>query len=174
MLKFNFCPVCAGELSLQPSDEQERLACSIDPAHYIHYDNPKPVVAAIVEYNGEVLLARNALWPPTWFALITGFLEKNESPEEAVIREVKEEIGLSAEVQSLVGLYPFFMRNELIIAYHIKASGEIQLSEEIVEVKLIPKDKVIPWPYATGDALRDWLKKEGIMDNVDKTLELSR
>ena len=171
---FNFCPVCGADMTMQIIHREHRLACSANPDHYIHYDNPKPVVAAIVEYEGQILLARNAKWPPTWFALITGFLEKDESPEQGIAREVKEEIGLDAEVQELVGVYPFFMRNELIIAYHVKATGEITLEDEIAETKLIPKNEVIPWPYATGDAMRDWLRSQGIMDNVDKTLEFKR
>ncbi|NJL12102.1 MAG: NUDIX hydrolase [Microscillaceae bacterium] len=167
---FQYCPVCAADLVPQVVHQAERLACQADPAHYIHYDNPKPVVAAIVEYEGEVLLARNAKWPPNWFALITGFLEKGESPEEGIVREVKEEIGLEAEVKNLVGVYPFPMRNELIIAYHVEARGQVRLEDEIAEVKKIPKNEVIPWPYATGDALRDWLRQIGVLDNVDKTL----
>jgi NADH pyrophosphatase NudC (nudix superfamily) len=170
MPKFNFCPVCGADMVLQALDERERLACSADASHYIHYDNPKPVVAAIVEYEGEILLARNAKWPPSWYALITGFLEANESPEDAVKRELMEEIGLDAEVQGLVGVYPFFRMNEVIIAYHVKAIGEVKLGDEIVDVKKVPKAQLIPWPYATGDAVRDWLRQQGILANVDKTL----
>jgi NAD+ diphosphatase len=170
MPKFKYCPICATPLVIQSTDDHERLMCP--QGDYIHYDNPKPVVAAIIEYENEVLLARNTAWPPTWFALITGFMEKGESPEQAVLREMKEEIGLEGEIVSFVGLYPFFMRNELIIAYHVKASGTIQLNEEIAEVKKIPKQKLIPWQYATGDAVRDWLKGQGILDNIDKTLAL--
>lgn len=171
---FRFCPVCQAELVEQNIHQEIRLACSVDPRHYIHYNNPKPVVAGIIEYKGQILLARNAKWPPNWFALVTGFLEKDESPEQGVAREIKEEVGLDAQVEKLVGIYPFFQRNELIIAYHAKAEGEIHLEDEIAEVKLIPKNEVIPWPYATGDALRDWLRMEGIMDNVDKTLSFNR
>jgi NADH pyrophosphatase NudC (nudix superfamily) len=57
------------------------------------------VVAAIIECvdrDGAVLLARNHAWPERMFALVTGFLEKGESPEEAVAREVKEEVNLDA------------------------------------------------------------------------------
>lgn len=172
--EFRFCPVCAAELEPQIIHTEKRLACSVDYRHYTHYDNPKPVVAAIVEYEGEVLLARNARWPPNWFALITGFLEKDETPEEGIIREVKEEIGLDAKVQELVGVYPFLMRNELIIAYHVIATGEVRLEDEIAEVKQVPKDKLIPWPYATGDAVRDWLRKIGVHENIDKTIQFER
>lgn len=169
--EFKYCPVCAAPLIFQIFHKEKRLSCSEEPRHYIHYDNPKPVVAAIVEYEGEVLLARNARWPPEWFALITGFLEKDETPEEGIVREVKEEIGLDAEVQSLVGVYPFLMRNEVIMAYHVIATGEVVLDDEIAAVKKIPKNELIPWPYGTGDAVRDWLRKQNILDNIDKTLK---
>jgi NADH pyrophosphatase NudC (nudix superfamily) len=164
MPEFRFCPACAAELSLQTPDDRQRLICA--NCGYIHYDNPTPVVAAIIEYEGEILLARNAKWPPKWFALVTGFLEKNEHPKEAVLREVKEEVGLDGVVIDFVGLFPFFLRNELIIAYHVRATGTIVLNEEIAEVKRVPKDKLVPWQYATGDAVRAWLQKEGITDNL--------
>ncbi len=172
--EFRFCPVCGADLDIQLIHTEKRLACTLDKRHYIHYDNPKPVVAAIVEYEGEILLARNARWPAGWFALITGFLERGETPEEGIIREVKEEIGLDARVQDLVGVYPFLMRNELIIAYHVIATGEIVLEDEIAEVKKVAKNKLVPWPYATGDAVRDWLRKIGIHDNIDKTIQFDK
>ena len=65
---------------------------------YVHWNNPLPVVAAIVEYEGKILLARNAAWPEGMFALITGFLENGETPEEGIAREVLEETSLQAEI----------------------------------------------------------------------------
>ena len=171
MPEIKYCPVCRAELQAQIVHSEKRLACSSEPSHYIHYDNPKPVVAAIVEYEGKLLLARNANWPPTWYALITGFLEKGEDPQEGVCREVKEEIGLDSTVESLVGVYPFPIRNELIIAYHVKASGEIRLNHEIADTKLLAFEEAVPWPYATGDALRDWLRQQGVLNNIDKTIK---
>ncbi|GAB4471653.1 MAG: hypothetical protein OHK0044_14880 [Burkholderiaceae bacterium] len=54
------------------------------------------------------MLARNAAWPAGRFALVTGFLERDETPRDAVIREVKEETQLDAR---LVGVYEFALRN---------------------------------------------------------------
>lgn len=171
MPQYNFCPVCGAALALKNTDEEiPRLACSLTPTHFVHYNNPNPVVAAIIEFEGQVLLARNVKWPLSWFALVTGFLEANETPEAGIQREVMEEVGLESEVVGLVGVYPFFVRNEIIIAYHVKAYGNIQLGHEIAATKLVPKNELIPWQYATGDAVRDWLKSQGILDNVDKTL----
>jgi ADP-ribose pyrophosphatase YjhB (NUDIX family) len=123
----------------------------------VFWDNPLPVVAAIVEMDGNVLLARNKEWPEKMFGLITGFLEKGETPETAVKREVKEELGLDAEIMEFVGVYSFFERNQLILAYHLSAAGEMKLGDELAEVKSIPVGKLKPWPFGTGHAVRDWL-----------------
>ena len=46
--------------------------------------------------------------------------------------------------------------NQVIIAYHVRAHGEIQTNEEIAGVKAVPPDKLRPWPLGTGLAVRDW------------------
>lgn len=132
--------------------------CVSESCNYIHYDNPVPVVAAVVEYEDKILLAHNVLWPPQWYALITGFLEKDESPEEGVIRELKEETNLDAVSASLIGVYPFARMNQVIIAYHVPATGSIQLNEELDDYKLFDKHKVRYWGAGTGYALRDHIK----------------
>jgi NADH pyrophosphatase NudC (nudix superfamily) len=135
-----------------------RFACTRD-CGYVHWDNPVPVVAAIVEHEGAVILARNKAWPdPKMFGLITGFLEKGEAPETAVRREVKEELSLDALAVHFVGLYPFERRNELIIAYHVPAAGVLRLGEELAEYRRIAPAKLRPWDFGTGLAVRDWLK----------------
>jgi NAD+ diphosphatase len=105
---YRFCPACAAPLSARAADG--RLACACG---YVHWDNPVPVVAAIVEHEGAVILARNRDWPEKMFGLVTGFLEKDEAPEAGVKREVKEELDLEPLGATLVGLYPFARRNEL-------------------------------------------------------------
>jgi len=53
-------------------------------------------------------------WPKSWFGLVTGFLERGESPEAGCLREVQEELGLDeAEIVSLIGVYEFTVRNEV-------------------------------------------------------------
>ena len=73
-----FCTHCATPLALltqaEDGGDKERLRC---PAcGWTHWNNPTPVLAAIVEVGGKVLLARNAAWPVKMFALITGFMAK--------------------------------------------------------------------------------------------------
>ena len=127
----------------------------------MHWDNPTPVVAAVVEHEGEIVLARNKLWTQRFFGLITGFLERNEDPAEAVLREVEEELGLKAHSPAFIGHYTFERMNQLIVAYHVIAEGEIVLGEELSEYIRVPPAEARYWPAATGLALRDWLVSRG-------------
>lgn len=122
-------------------------------------EQPLPVVAALIEHEGMILLARNAAWPEKVFALVTGFLEEGESPEAAVIREVQEEVGLTGEIIKLIGLYPHEPANQIIMAFHVRAEGEIRLNEEIAETRHVHRDKLRPWPFGTGLAVKDWLEQ---------------
>lgn len=163
MTEIKFCPVCATAL-ISRQDEQElnriRLACP--DGHWTHWDNPLPVLAALVEVDGKILLARNAAWPEKTFALITGFMERDETPEQGIARELKEETNLDAEQITLIGVYEFMKKNEVIIAYHVKASGEIRLSEELLEFRLIAPENLRPWNAGTGHAMADWMRTQGL------------
>ena len=160
-----YCPQCAQVLSELPLAGRQRLLCPDPQCGWVHWNNPLPVVAAIVEHEdsaGRILLARNRAWDFEFFGLITGFLESGESPEQAVAREVKEEVGLDASATALVGVYDFQRKNEVIIAYHVKARGEIVLGEELCDYRLIAPEKLQPWEGGTGRAVRDWLKARGL------------
>jgi NADH pyrophosphatase NudC (nudix superfamily) len=156
---FRFCPRCGAPLT-EPATAETRAICS-NGCGFVHYDNPVPVVAAIVEHEGKVLLARNKAWPETWYALIAGFLERQEDPVAAVAREVREELGLDAGPPTLVGVYPFEMRNQVLVVYHVQTSGPITLGDELVDVKLVEPAACGAWRRDTGLALRDWLRARG-------------
>lgn len=154
--RFNYCPCCAAPLAWSHHGDQQRQACT--RCNYVHWDNPIPVVAAIVEHEGKIVLARNALWPPGMFALITGFMEKiDPSPEQAALREVQEELGLEGEIAGFVGHYRFQRMNQIILAYHVRAHGAIKLDAELTEYRHEAPETLRPWPGSTGDALRDWM-----------------
>ena len=156
---FPYCPICQSEMK---PGELSYNSCSSQSCNYVQYENPTPVVAAIVEYEkDQVILAHNTMWPPGWFGLITGFVEKFENPDETVIREVKEELGLDAEMQGFIGHYTFKRMNQLIIAYHVTASGNIVLNDELDEFKVVPFSGAKYWPAGTGYALKDFLEARG-------------
>jgi NADH pyrophosphatase NudC (nudix superfamily) len=146
-------------LTRKTIDGEERLACSDEKCTYVFYNNPVPVVCAIVELDGKVVLCHKKGMPETWFGIVAGFLEKGETPEQAVLREVEEELGLKGEIVEYIGYYSFFMANQLILAYHVKAQGVISIGSELDEVKQVLPEEIKPWPHGTGPAVKDWLEK---------------
>lgn len=158
-----YCQRCGSPLAPHVEEGRTRLRCAGEGERascgFVHYGNPTPVVAAIVQSGDDVILVRNHGWPPSWFALVTGFLEAGETPEQGILRELREEIGLDAVIRGLVGVYAFAQKNELIIAYHVEVSGEPVLGAELEAFKRVPIAKLKPWPFATGEAVRDWLAK---------------
>lgn len=163
MQTYKFCPSCATPLAfmsmLEDGGMKERLRC---PAcDFTHWNNPTPVLAAVIEYEGRILLAQNAAWPGKIFALITGFMEAGETPKEGIAREIKEETNLDTNELNLIGVYDFQRMNQIIIAYHAVASGDVILSPELVDFRLYSPQTVKCWPSSTGYALADWLKSRG-------------
>ena len=157
---FRFCPRCAQPLAARDMDGRARQACSAG-CGFVFYDNPLPVVAALVEREGKVVLIRNRGWPEKWFGLVSGFLERGEAPEAGVLRELKEELGLEGKVERLIGAYGFAQRNELIVAYHVRAEGPIRVGVELEGYKEIEPSQLRPWPFGTGQAVSDWLEARG-------------
>lgn len=163
MFQPTYCPACATPLAhiekIEDSGPTIRLRC---PAcDWTHWNNPTPVLAAIVEYRGQVLLARNAAWQHQMYALITGFMEAGETPQGGIAREVKEETNLEVSEVNLVGAYDFQRMNQVIIAYHVVADGEVALSPELVDYRLYELSALKCWPAGTGYALADWLRGRG-------------
>ena len=165
---YKYCPHCASPLRLLTALEdgglKERQRC---PAcAWTHWNNPVPVLAAILELvdrEGRLLLARNAAWQGRMFGLITGFMEAGESPQDGILREVAEETGLTVEdVPTLVGVYDFQRMNQLIVAFHLRARGDVRLSPELAEYKLFRPTEVRCWRAGTGFALADWLTARGV------------
>lgn len=164
MAEFRFCPMCASslawQLKMEDGGEQSRLRCT--SCEYTHWNNPTPVLAGIVQLGDKILLARNAAWTGRRFALITGFMEAGETPQEGIAREILEETNLEVTALKLVGVYDFQRMNQVIIAYHAHAQGRVRLSPELIEYKLYDPQDLICWPAGTGYALADWLRTQNI------------
>ena len=138
-----------------------RRACT-ESCGYVQWGNPVPAVGAIVEHEGEIILARNVAWPEGFFALVTGYLEPKEDPAHAVAREVKEELDLEVVETNLVGNYIFEEKNEVMLCYHAVARGTVKLGAELAEYKRIKPEKLRPWRRATGLAVADWMRSRGL------------
>jgi len=164
---FAYCPRCARPLAERGIADDGggsvvRRACPDDACGFVQWGNPVPAVGALVELDGEIILARNRAWPEGWFALVTGYLEAGEDPKAAVVREVKEELGLDVVETHLIGNYIFERKNEVMLCYHAVAAGTVTLGEEIVEYRRHAPADLKPWPRATGFAVADWMRGRGL------------
>lgn len=160
---YRYCPICRSELAPRELGGRERRACPAEDCGFVAWDNPVPIVAAIVERGGEVILVRSRGWPETWYGLVAGFLEKGEHPDAAVLREVEEELGLTGDTPAYLGVYEIARFNQIVFAYHVRAEeGEIVLCEhELADYRAVPIERLRPWSQGTGPALRDWLASRG-------------
>ena len=164
-MRYRYCPCCAAPLVTKTIENIERPACSERGCGFVHWDNPLPVVAALVKYQGQFILARNAKWPRRIFSLVSGFLDQKESPEQAVIREVKEELNLDGVVARFIGHYPFAEMNQLILAYAVQATGDLRANQELAEIKRLSLAELKAYDFApltiTTAIVTDWLAING-------------
>ena len=158
-----YCPECAALVVPQVIGGRERQVC---PAcGYVFWNNPTPVVGAIVELGSNVLLTRKREWPAERWGLVAGFVEAGETMEEAARREVQEETGLQAEVLELVGVYTLLARNQVYIVYRLRAAGAWQVGEELEALREFNRDEVaalvalLPPQSGAGRALQEWLRR---------------
>ncbi len=122
-----FCPMCGASLQTGVFEGKERKFCP--RCGFIDYRNPLPVALAIAVKDGKVLLIKRGLPPRKgMWASPSGFIEIGETAEEACLRELKEETGISGEIVKLAAV----IRREdkevygdmLIVAFLVKAGDE--------------------------------------------------
>jgi NADH pyrophosphatase NudC (nudix superfamily) len=152
-------------------DGDERLACESSGCRFVHWNNPIPIVAALVQLHDAYILARNAAWPDGVFSVLTGFLEEGETPESGVTREVVEELGLEVRHVQFVGHFSFREHNQLIIAFACQAEGTLELGDEVSETRRVPRDELAGYDFGplrlTQEIVARWLgmsserRKEG-------------
>lgn len=158
-----YCPECAAPLAPAVIDNVDRLVCESENCGFIQWNNPIPVVAALVECEGKYIIANNVKWPANIFSLITGYLEAGETPEQAVLREVAEELGLAGSIKHFLGHYSLFARNQLILCFEITATGVIKTNHELAELKLLTPEELAEYNFAplniTQQIVRQWAKR---------------
>lgn len=165
---FRHCPRCGDVLHVRnlKSGEPDRLCCG--GCEFVFYLDPKLAAGVIATHEGRILLLRRAIEPRygTW-VFPGGFVDRGEHPEDAAVREAKEEAGIEVRLEGLLGVYSHPPGSPVIlVVYHgIVASGEPAALDESLEVGLFLPD-ALPWPelaFATTRlALADYLEGRGV------------
>ncbi|MFP4016031.1 MAG: NUDIX hydrolase [Halanaerobiales bacterium] len=145
MYSYNYCPVCGDELGQDEIDGYMRKHCK--HCDFVHYINPKPAVGIIALKGREIALIKRGVEPGkgNW-SLPSGFIESDETAEEACLRELKEETGMTGDIVQLLGVYTEEARiygPVMVIMYLVnKLSGEMKASDDAVDVKFVDINNV--------------------------------
>lgn len=157
MTEYNFCPKCGNKIN----PESEPPHCPV--CNITYYQNAKPTASVLLIKNGQVLLARRKIDPYKGaYDIVGGFMEVDEVPEQAAIREAREETGLDIKIISLLGIYNDVYGNDgdhtLNLHYIGEVTGgEMTAMDDVESLEWVDIDKV---PLNEGfqntkDALRD-------------------
>ncbi len=120
-------PDAAGHSAVCPKDGSEHFPRT-DPA----------VIMLVTDPEDRCLLARNAAWPIRRVSILAGFVEPGESAEQAVIREVAEETGITVTNVRYLGSQPWPMPRSLMLGFRADApAGQVITvdHEELAEAR---------------------------------------
>lgn len=159
-MKIKFCNYCGNkvEYKIPTSDDHTRAICTNCKA--IHYQNPKLISGVIVEYNGQILLAKRAIEPRygTW-TIPAGFMELNETVQAGAARECFEETQAKLKNIELYGVYNTTVNSQVYTIFRAQLDGtHFAPTTESLDVQLFsPQD--IPWDTIAFPCVKSALKR---------------
>jgi NAD+ diphosphatase len=136
-----------------------------------------PAVIVLVEREGKVLLARVKRFTSELYSVLAGFVELGETLEEAVRREIGEEVGIRVKNIRYFGSQPWPFPDSLMIGFTAEyESGEIRIDEtEIADAGWFDPEKLptIPGKISIARELIDWFvetksKEKGITPQKER------
>ena len=162
-VSMKFCSHCGHALTIgiPPLDNMPRHICP--NCHMIHYENPKIVVCSIPTWETEnetsILLCRRAITPRHGFwTLPGGFMENDETTEQAARRETKEEAGADVRISNLFSLMNLPVYHQVHLFYLAQLENtNFAPGEESLETRLFT-EKEIPWDQLAFSTIKYVLK----------------
>lgn len=126
-----YCGSCGGQTQMVENDRARRCPrCGLT-----NYPRLSPAVIVLVRRGEQVLLSRAHQFPEGLYSVQAGFVEPGETLEEAVAREVREEVSIEIKNVAYFGSQPWPFPNSLMIAFTADyAAGEIEVDRSEVEV----------------------------------------
>lgn len=165
--RMRFCPVCGFALEHRPSGHSAHCSqCGVE-----QFPRVDPAVIMLVHDGGDrVLLGRSANFPPGMHSVLAGFVEPGESLEEAVAREVFEEVGVRVRDVQYSGSQPWPFPQSLMLGF-VAEARETALQVNTAELEtaawytrdqlLVPREqRPVTLPRAVSisrDLLDNWL-----------------
>ncbi|WP_433327430.1 NAD(+) diphosphatase [Spirillospora sp. CA-294931] len=137
-----FCPRCGAPAEMAAAGHVR--VCSTDGSE--QYPRVDPAVIMLVRDDRDrVLLARGPSWPADRRSILAGFVEPGESLEQAVAREVREEVGIEVTDVRYLGSQPWPLPQSLMLGFFARAVGDLELrpdAEEILDAAWYTRDEL--------------------------------
>jgi NAD+ diphosphatase len=147
-----FCGRCG-----TPTEDATGERAKRCPACNLHaWPRVSPAVIARVTRGNEILLARGRRFPDPIYSVLAGFVDPGESLEEAVVREIREEVGVEVTDLCYFGSQPWPFPHSLMVGFTARwAGGEIRIDEEeLVDAAWFDVDALPPVPPRLSIARR--------------------
>jgi len=165
-----FCMLCGATLEDRTPEADNRIRQVCPVCGFVHYRQPKIAAGVVVEHDGGVVLVRRAVDPRRGFwSFPCGFMEIDETLEQAALRETREECGLEVALDGHLGTYSYVQSwhggSVVVVAFHGKpVGGKLRAGDDAEEARIVAVPE-IPWGdlafKSSHSALKDWLKRRG-------------
>ncbi|MBV8886960.1 MAG: NAD(+) diphosphatase, partial [Chroococcidiopsidaceae cyanobacterium CP_BM_RX_35] len=151
-----FCGHCATQtVQLSGKRAKQCPKCGL-----VNYPRLSPAVIVLVERGSEILLARAHHFPAHLYSTLAGFVEPGESLEDAIVREIYEEVRIEIKDIKYFGSQPWPYPNSLMLGFTATyANGEIQIDrDELTDAAWFTKENLplIPPKPSIARSLIDW------------------
>ena len=154
-----YCSHCSAtvEFIIPQGDSLPRYVCT--QCNIIHYQNPKMVVGCIPEWEDKILLCRRAIEPRLgWWPLPAGFMENNETLQQAAARETLEEANARVEIGDLYAIYSLPHISQVYFLFRARLLDlDFKPGIESLDVKLMSEHE-IPWQDMAFRVIHDPLQ----------------
>ncbi len=155
-----YCTACGAHLmtAIPSGDTMPRFVC--ERCHTVHYENPKIVVGCIPEWNHRILLCKRAIEPRSGlWTFPAGFMEKDETLEEAAARETLEEAKAEVEISRLYAIFSLPQVNQVYVVFRgTMKNADCGAGVESLEVELVEREN-IPWSQLAFRVIHETLER---------------
>ena len=154
-----FCSVCGNDHLFNAAEGAFECSCNTSPK----YPSISPCIITLIHDEDKILLGRSKFFPPNMYSTLAGFIEAGESAEQALAREVKEEVNVDVTDITYYSSQSWPFPAQLMLGYLCKyKSGDIFLNDEeledarwfnINELPIIP-----PQASISGQLIRSYIE----------------